>query len=79
MQLCARISTLESDQVSPVAVITHNVTADSARKHSVADVKEDGAKPTLNATIVETPTGAADRSIHHQLKGGMNSPGRQTV
>ena len=61
--LSARISTLESDHVSPVAMITHKVTTDSARKHSVADVKEDGAKPTLNATIVETPTAAADRSF----------------
>ena len=61
--LSARVSTLESDHVSPVAVITHKVTADSARKHSVADVKEDGDKPSLNATIVETPTAAADRSF----------------
>ena len=49
--------------MSPVAVITPYVTADSAHKHSVADVKEDSAKPTLNATIVETPTAAGDRSF----------------
>ena len=49
--------------MSPVAVITRNVTADSAHKHSVADVKEDGDKPTLNTTIVETPTAAGDRSF----------------
>ena len=62
--LSARVSTLESDHVSPVAVITHKVTADSAHKHSdVADVKENGAKSTLNATIVETPTAAGDRSF----------------
>jgi hypothetical protein len=62
--LSARVSTLESDHVSPVAVITHKVTADSAHKHSdVADVKEDGDKPTLNTTIVETSTAARDRSF----------------
>ena len=54
------------DQVSPVAVITHNVTAASADKHSeVADVTDDGDKPTLTlrTIIVETPTAAADRSF----------------
>ena len=48
--------------MSSVVVITHNVTADSAHKHSeVADVTDDGGKPTptLNATIVETQTAAS--------------------
>ena len=59
--LSARVSTLESDHVSPVAVITHKFTTDSARKHSdVADLKEDGDKPKLNTTIVETSTAAGD-------------------
>ena len=48
--LNARVSILESDQVSPVAVITHT------KHRDVADVKEDGDKPTLNATFVETST-----------------------
>ena len=40
-------------------VITHKVTVDSVHKHSdVADMKEDGDRPTLNATIVDTPTDA---------------------
>ena len=62
--LNARVCTLESNQVSPVPGNTHSVTADSARKHSdVAGVKEDNDKPTLNATFVETPIAAGDRSF----------------
>ena len=59
--LNVRVCTLESNQVSPVPVNTHKATTDSARIHS--DVKEDSDKPTLNATFVETPTAAGDRSF----------------
>jgi len=63
--LNARVCSLESNQVSPVPVNTHKVTADSARKRSDINdnVKEDSVNPTLDATVVETPTAAGDRSF----------------
>ena len=41
-----------------------NIISYSAHKHNdVIEVKEDGDKPTLNTTIVETSTAAGDRSF----------------